>query len=81
MPFEIKPAAGFYATDKDHPAVPTFKQSMALQTLEGKRRDEIEKEAREQDKKRQKRKKEKDLPAAVDQISKMNDAEQVVISM
>lgn len=77
VPFEVKPAAGFYSTDAEHPAVPTFKQSMALQALEGKRRDDIEKEAREQDKKRQKRKKEKDLPGAVDQISRMNDAEQV----
>lgn len=77
VPFEIKPATGFYATDSEHPAVPTFKQSMALQSLEGKRRDEIEKEAREADKKRQKRKKEKDLPAAVDQVSQMNDAQHV----
>ena len=78
VPFEIKPAAGFYATGKNEsPAVPTFKQAMALQALEGKRRDEIEKEAREADKKRQKRKKEKDLPSAVDAISKINDVEQV----
>ena len=46
MPFEIKPAAGFYDAggSRENPAVPTFKQSMALQALEGKRRDEIEKE-------------------------------------
>eukprot|EP00658_Telonema_sp_P-2_P071030 TRINITY_DN6036_c0_g2_i1.p1 TRINITY_DN6036_c0_g2~~TRINITY_DN6036_c0_g2_i1.p1 ORF type:complete len:772 (+),score=223.63 TRINITY_DN6036_c0_g2_i1:192-2507(+) len=78
VPFEIRPQAGFYGVGKaEQPAVPTFKQSMALQALEGKRRDEIEKEARDADKKRQKRKQEKDLPAAIDQISKMNDAEQV----
>jgi pre-mRNA-splicing factor CDC5/CEF1 len=78
VPFEIKPAAGFYATGKnEHPAVPTFKQSMALQSLEGKRRDDIEAEERRLDKQRQKRKQEKSLPEHVEAISRMNDAEQV----
>ena len=78
VPFEIKPAAGFYGTDKkEHPAVPTFKQSMALQSLEGKRRDDIEAEERKNDKQRQKRKQEKNLPEHVEAISRMNDAEQV----
>jgi len=78
VPFEIKPSAGFYETGrKEQPPVPTFKQSMALQSLEGKRRDDIEAEQRKQDKQRQKRKQEKALPEHIEQISKMNDAEQI----
>ncbi|XP_001630383.2 cell division cycle 5-related protein [Nematostella vectensis] len=78
IPFEKKPASGFYNTsDENLPDYqPDFKR-LRQDHLEGKMRDEIEQQERKKDKERMKKKKESDLPGAVMQINKMNNPDHV----
>jgi len=79
VPFERKAPAGFFAASKegDEAEGSTAFKKISLEGLDGKRRDKEEEEERKRDKKRQKTKQEKNMPAAVMEINKLNDAEQV----
>lgn len=79
VPFERKQPAGFFSAEKEGDEEDSSKgfKKISLEGLEGKRRDKQEDEDRKRDKKRQKTKQEKNMPAAVMEINKLNDAEQV----
>ena len=62
---------------EETPHIDPYKASISLQQVEGKRRDEEEKRKRLIDNKRMKKLKEKNLPRAVEIISKMNDPAQL----
>lgn len=78
VPFERKAPAGFFSTAKegDEAEGTTAFKKISLEGLEGKRRDKEEEEERRRDKQKQKRKQEKNMPQAVMEINKLNDAEQ-----
>ncbi|XP_062511251.1 cell division cycle 5-related protein-like [Corticium candelabrum] len=78
IPFEKKPAPGFYDTSEEKHAtiLPNFKR-LRRHDLDEKRRKHEEERERRKDKERQKKRKEMDLPGAVSQISKLNSAEPV----
>lgn len=81
IPFEKRPAPGFFDTTKDHQRTvdlkndPNFYNNVDLRELEGKRRDEEEERERKKDAKRQKLHRKTDLPSHLLQINKMNDPE------
>ncbi|XP_064627229.1 cell division cycle 5-like protein [Lineus longissimus] len=66
IPFEKKPASGFYDTSSEvyDPLDPNFKR-LRQQNLEGDRRKETEEKDRRKDKQRLKKRKENDLPGAI----------------
>ncbi|XP_013401217.1 cell division cycle 5-like protein [Lingula anatina] len=66
IPFEKKPAAGFYDTTNEtyDPLAPNFKR-LRQQEFEGERRDNKEAKERKKDKEKQKNRKENDLPGAI----------------
>ncbi|XP_077586222.1 cell division cycle 5-like protein [Stigmatopora nigra] len=70
IPFEKKPAAGFYDTSMEiyDPLAPNFKR-LRQQHLDGELRNEREDRDRRKDKQKIKRKKESDLPSAILQTS------------
>lgn len=81
IPFEKKPAPGFFDTGKDRQRTvdlkndPNFYNNVDLRELEGIRRDEEEERERKKDAKRQKLHRKTDLPSHLLQINKMNDPE------
>jgi len=79
VPFERKAPAGFFSAMKEgeEAGSSTAFKKVALEGLEGKRRDKEEEEQRKKDKQKLKRKQEKNMPAAVMEVNKLNDAEQV----
>ncbi|XP_033635958.1 cell division cycle 5-like protein [Asterias rubens] len=72
IPFEKKPAPGFYDTTEEAiaPLDPNFKRLRRQEMDEG-RRDEVEERERRKDKQRLKKKKENDLPSAISGTNKM----------
>ncbi|XP_056147802.1 cell division cycle 5-like protein [Lampris incognitus] len=70
IPFEKKPAQGFYDTSMEqyNPLDPNFKR-LRQQHLDGELRNEREERDRKKDKQKIKRKKESDLPSAILQTS------------
>ncbi|XP_057704716.1 cell division cycle 5-like protein [Corythoichthys intestinalis] len=70
IPFEKKPAAGFYDTSMEiyDPLAPNFKR-LRQQHLDGELRNEREDRDRKKDKQKIKKKKESDLPSAILQTS------------
>ncbi|XP_028325353.1 cell division cycle 5-like protein [Gouania willdenowi] len=70
IPFEKKPAAGFYDTSMEQydPLEPNFKR-LRQQHLDGDLRNEREEKERKKDRQKLKKKKESDLPSAILQIS------------
>ncbi|XP_041044483.1 cell division cycle 5-like protein [Carcharodon carcharias] len=74
IPFEKKPAAGFYDTaEENHQALePDFKR-LRQQHLDGELRSEKEESEQKKDKQRLKKKKESDLPSAILQISGVSE--------
>jgi len=76
IPFEKKPAQGFYDTSEEvvKPLDPNFKR-LRQDHMDEKRRDDIEEAERRKDRQRQRRRKENDLPGAVLQINKMQNSE------
>jgi pre-mRNA-splicing factor CDC5/CEF1 len=79
IPFQKKPAPGFYEIPPEELRAsddPSF-VNVGLDKLEGKRRADEEARAQRMDAKKQRIKETKNLPAAVMQINKLNDPEQV----
>ncbi|XP_078700146.1 cell division cycle 5-like protein [Branchiostoma floridae x Branchiostoma belcheri] len=76
IPFEKKPAPGFYDTAEEtyQPLKPDFKK-LRQQNLDGELRDDVESRERRKDKQRQKRKKENELPDAILQTQRANNPE------
>ncbi|XP_029962617.1 cell division cycle 5-like protein isoform X2 [Salarias fasciatus] len=70
IPFQKKPAAGFYDTSMEQydPLEPNFKR-LRQQHLDGDLRNEREEKERKKDKQKMKKKKESDLPSAILQTS------------
>ncbi|XP_067674317.1 cell division cycle 5-like protein [Haliotis asinina] len=66
IPFEKKPAPGFYDTSEEHynPLDPNYKK-LRQQNLDGELRSTREERDRKKDKQRQKKRKENDLPGAI----------------
>lgn len=82
IPFEKKPAAGFYAVDDEDAETAAGRQergfkSISLQELEGKSRDVVEMEERKKDAKRLKLFKQVNLPDALLKINQLNDPQQI----
>lgn len=81
IPFQKKVPSGFYDTSRElgeerkRRADPNF-VPVALQRLEARRRDEEEERQRKKDARKVTMRKIKDLPAAVQQINKLNDPDQ-----
>lgn len=78
IPFEKKPAQGFYDTGEEElpDYQPDFKK-LRQDHLDGKMRDDIEQQERKKDKDKMKKRKENDLPGAVMQINKLNNPDSV----
>lgn len=79
IPFQKKAPAGFYDVGDEEtraPEDPSF-VNVNLDRLEGKRKTDEEARAQRMDAKRAKIKEAKNLPAAIMQINKLNDPEQV----
>ncbi|XP_028414802.1 cell division cycle 5-related protein-like [Dendronephthya gigantea] len=78
IPFEKKPAPGFYDTAEENiaPIEPDFKK-LRQDNLDGKMRDQKEAEERRKDKEKLKKRKESDLPGAVMQINKLNNPDHI----
>lgn len=78
IPFEKKPAQGFYDTAEEElpDYQPDFKK-LRQDHLDGKMRDDVEQQERKKDKERMKKRKETDLPGAVMQINKLHDPDSV----
>ncbi|KPP74851.1 cell division cycle 5-like protein-like [Scleropages formosus] len=74
IPFEKKPAPGFYDTSMENyePLEPNFKR-LRQQHLDGELRNEREERERKKDKQKMKRKKESDLPSAILQTSGVSE--------
>ena len=72
IPFERKPAPGFYDTSEEHVKAlePDYKK-LRQDHMDGKRRDIQEERDRRGDKEKQKKRKESDLPGAIASINKM----------
>lgn len=72
IPFEKKPAAGFYDTSEEHVNAlePNYKK-LRQEHMDEKRRDIQEERDRRKDKEKQKQRKENDLPGAIASINKM----------
>jgi pre-mRNA-splicing factor CDC5/CEF1 len=78
IPFQRKPAPGFYEVDWEKETPKPGFQRVLLSELDGKRRRDEEEEARKEDAKKQRKKKEKDLPQHILQINKLNDPETII---
>merc|ERR1711871_1693051 len=79
IPFERAVPAGFYETPASEDAIEKnfdFK-TLTKEQMEGKRRADVEAEARARDAKRQKLRKEVDAPGMIAQINKLNDPDQL----
>lgn len=78
IPFEKKPAPGFYDTSEENvaPIEPNFKR-LRQDNLDGKLRDQKEAEERRKDIEKMKKKKDSDLPEAVMQINKLNNPDHI----
>jgi len=78
IPFEKKPAQGFYDTGEEElpDYQPDFKK-LRQDHLDGKMRDDMEQQERKKDKEKMKKRKENDLPGAVMQINKLNNPDSV----
>lgn len=78
IPFEKKPAQGFYDTAEEElpDYQPDFKK-LRQDHLDGKMRDDVEQQERKKDRERMKKRKETDLPGAVMQINKLHDPDSV----
>lgn len=78
IPFEKKPAQGFYDTGEEElpDYQPDFKK-LRQDHLDGKMRDDLEQQERKKDKEKMKKRKESDLPGAVMQINKLNNPDSV----
>ncbi|XP_046848614.1 cell division cycle 5-related protein-like [Xenia sp. Carnegie-2017] len=78
IPFEKKPAPGFYDISDENvaPIQPEFKK-LRQDNLDGKMRDQVEAEERRKDKEKMKKRKESDLPGAVMQINKLNNPDHI----
>lgn len=76
IPFQKMPAPGFYDTseEKHKQKEPVFR-STTLGRLEGKKKGDQEAEAKRKDIRKHRIQAEKDLPAMLNQINKMNEAE------
>ena len=73
IPFEREvPTGRFQPDDTETPEEDQFRQNISLQQIEQKRRDDDEKTQRQQDAKRLRQLKEKDLPKALDKINRAN---------
>ncbi|XP_058255720.1 cell division cycle 5-like protein [Hemibagrus wyckioides] len=74
IPFEKKPASGFYDTSMEQydPLEPDFKR-LRQQHLDGELRNEKEERERKKDKQKIKKKKESDLPSAILQTSGVSE--------
>ncbi|XP_071506962.1 cell division cycle 5-like protein [Diadema antillarum] len=72
IPFEKKPAPGFYNTSDEMvaPLDPNFKR-LRRQDMDPARRDEIEEKERKKDRQKLKKRKENDLPGAIAMTNKM----------
>mmetsp|Transcript_162 Transcript_162/g.340 ORF Transcript_162/g.340 Transcript_162/m.340 type:complete len:813 (-) Transcript_162:251-2689(-) len=83
IPFERRPAPGFFDVSKDRTRTiemkldPSLYNQVDLRELEGVRRDEEEERERKKDAKRLALHRKSDLPASVMQINKLNDAEMI----
>lgn len=79
IPFQRKAPAGFYEVGEEErrPADDPSFVSVNLDRLEGKRKSDEESRAQRMDSKRAKIKESKNMPAAIMQINKLNDPEQV----
>jgi len=82
IPFEKKPAGGFFDTADEDVAMAARAQqrgfkAVSLEDLEGKSRDQQELEERKKDAKRLKLFKETNLPAALLKINQINDPQQI----
>uniref|UniRef100_A0A7S3G7K3 Uncharacterized protein n=2 Tax=Palpitomonas bilix TaxID=652834 RepID=A0A7S3G7K3_9EUKA len=77
IPFQMQPPTGFYATPASETPDAKGFVPKSLQELEGKRRDDVEEKKRKEDAKRQKMRKETDLPQTVQRINQLNDPAQV----
>lgn len=75
IPFERAPLQLVYKTGSEEDPKPNLHlANISLQTLEGKRRDEEEEKMRKLDQRRIKKLKERNLPQAVENINKLNNA-------
>ena len=75
VPLEREIPTGRYSIeDEPIPDIDPLKEGINVRDVEGKRRDEEEKKRREVDKARMRKMKDKNLPKAIEMISKMNDA-------
>lgn len=79
IPFEKRPAPGFYDTsDEVAPPPPRgLPPRQQQQLLEGPSRQAEEEQARKRDREKQKRREERNLPAAIMQLNKLTEPEQV----
>ena len=73
VPFFQEAPAGFFAAEESRDYDPKNFKPIALSALEGKRKFEIEAEERKKDAKKQKLRKEQNLPAAIMETNKLND--------
>jgi pre-mRNA-splicing factor CDC5/CEF1 len=79
IPFHKVPPAGFHEVPLDEVKAPpeSHFSSVALDKMEGKKKSDLEDQERKNDARKQKMKQQKDLPAAIMQINKLNDPDQV----
>mmetsp|Transcript_20771 Transcript_20771/g.29166 ORF Transcript_20771/g.29166 Transcript_20771/m.29166 type:complete len:776 (+) Transcript_20771:102-2429(+) len=77
IPFQKVPPVGFYETNFEEESQEQKFQKVLLDQIEGKRKRDIEEEARKQDAKKMKKKMDKNMPEAFMQINKLNEAENV----
>eukprot|EP01118_Nematostelium_gracile_P004574 TRINITY_DN1535_c0_g1_i1.p1 TRINITY_DN1535_c0_g1~~TRINITY_DN1535_c0_g1_i1.p1 ORF type:complete len:734 (+),score=256.86 TRINITY_DN1535_c0_g1_i1:126-2327(+) len=75
IPFQRKPMPGFYEVDWEKETPKAEFKKISVAAIEGKRRRDQEEEARKEDAKKQKLKEKKNLPGAIMQINKLNEAE------
>lgn len=75
IPFQKVPPVGFYETNFEEESKDQKFQKVLLDQIEGKRKRDIEEEARKQDAKKMKKKMDKNMPEAFMQINKLNEAE------
>jgi pre-mRNA-splicing factor CDC5/CEF1 len=79
IPFHRKAPEGSWAAGPEEtPSTNKFRGAISLQLLENRNRDEDEEKFKKIDAKRMKNLKQKDLPAAIDMINKMNDPKNII---
>merc|ERR1712137_113245 len=74
IPFFQEAPAGFFEAEQSYDVARTEFKATNLSTLEGKRKFEEEQKLRQKDAKRQKLRKEQNLPDALQQMNKSNDS-------